>query len=620
MSPERPRHRPIPTDREFIQLDPEYQRRMEVAERIQSFRTFIRDDVGYSLQDQRYIDRGINICLTHEYNDQADKRSRRFDHTPYIYHPLAMAREAARMRLHPTIVLACLLHDVPEDVRYGGVETADLWIKQITRAFEKYPDRGRLIRILRAELKTESLQSKIPDTTERNEVTKYYLETPLGKTALRYLDDLREVPNGSVNGRIETMMDHEAIAEVIFDLNRIMTESFKDADGNSSDFDPAILVVKILDTWQNLQTSGFWKNQLSSGQGKDAKTIAKLIRARVLTNIAEFLGMRRIASDMTQNIALIQNIDNIDAPALRKVSESSGESDSQHPDELAQRASMVRSRLIRAKQIADLVRKIFLGKSSEDQLDITLQLPWGSVRGYVGIQRSETGVIVYHVRKSPTDEEESTLRSLSDIIRLTRAETEHAIRAGVYRAIGRPTTDYILRSHPTFTARVRVSNPNIPRLISCLRDPHNQQDKYIVPTISMSPESKIFHRGICMYTDTKDWREHHDVLVRFVDPRYVHLLNFFLSPQSFVQSMTSEDDTPYVIISNETMYLATNLTEYTLRQIATRSGLKDPVVSSLENPSNSFEVPEGEYHVLDNLWKKGELTSHIVVMMERKQI
>ena len=617
MSPERSLPRPIPLDRELMQLDPDYQRRMDIARHILSFRSFIRDDVGYSLKDQRYVDRGLNICLTHEYNESEDKRSRKFDHTPYIFHPLAMAREATRMRLHPTIVLACLLHDVPEDVRYGGVETADRWIKQITRTFEKYPDRDRLIRILRAELKTESFD-RVFDDANKKEVVKYYLETPLGKTALKYLQDLRKVPNGSTDGNINVENDREAIAEVIFDLNRIITESFKDSEGNASDFDPAILVVKILDAWQNLQTSGFWKNQLSSGQDKDAKTIAKLIRARILTNIAEFLGMRRIASDMTQNIALIQNIDNIDAPALRELSKSSRDSDSQRHDELAQRASMVRSRLTQAAQVANPVRKIFLGGKSKDQLDITLQLPWGSVRGDAGISRSETGVIVYHVRKSPPDADVDMHLPSSDILELTPTDTKNAVRAGIYSSIGRPTKDYILQTHRRFVARIRVSDPKIPRLISCLRDPHNQKGGYEVPNISDTPESRIFHRGICKFTDTKEWKEHHSVLSQFVDPRYVHLLNLFLSPQSFVDSMTSDHDVPYVIIANGTMYLATNLTEYTLRQIAESSGLRDPVVHPLENPDVVYDVQEGDRHVLNRLRAQGILKSHIVVVSERR--
>lgn len=201
----------------------------------------------YSSESILTIDRGLAIARTHEMNDIENRRIRKFDKEPYILHPLAMAQEALRMRQHPTIVAACLMHDVSEDVKLGKLQSSKDWMKHIESAFAGYYDRDRLMRILRAELKTKSLAQ----LKDKDAVVDFYTDTSLGKTALSYLEQLR----GNVS--ITTPQDREHIAEVLYDLNRIMSDSYVETSPGNKEFDPSILIVKILDTWQNLQTPGF---------------------------------------------------------------------------------------------------------------------------------------------------------------------------------------------------------------------------------------------------------------------------------------------------------------------------------------------------------------------------
>ena len=55
------------------------------------------------------------IQLAYEFADNAHKGQRRKSGEPYIIHPLAAAQKLAEMEMHQSIIIAALLHDVPED-------------------------------------------------------------------------------------------------------------------------------------------------------------------------------------------------------------------------------------------------------------------------------------------------------------------------------------------------------------------------------------------------------------------------------------------------------------------------------------------------------------------------
>jgi GTP pyrophosphokinase len=58
------------------------------------------------------------VKLAFEFAKTAHAGQKRMSGEDYIYHPLATAQTLAEMKLNPTIIIAGLLHDVPEDTKY----------------------------------------------------------------------------------------------------------------------------------------------------------------------------------------------------------------------------------------------------------------------------------------------------------------------------------------------------------------------------------------------------------------------------------------------------------------------------------------------------------------------
>jgi hypothetical protein len=553
-------------------------------------------EYGYSPESMLTIDRALAIARTHEMNEIESRRIRKFDREPYILHPLAMAQEAMRMRQHPTIVAACLMHDVPEDVKLNGLQSSEDWIKQIESAFVEYADRDRLMRILRAELKTESL-GKLED---KDAVVDFYTNTSLGKTALSYLKQLRG------NESIATHQDREHIAEVLYDLNRIMSDSYIADINGKKEFDPSILIVKILDTWQNLQTPGFWKTQLTSPD-KDAKTIAKLIRARVLTNVAEFLGMRKVASEMTQAIAAIHDVNNVNFPLLKKLEVGeNGEG-----NELNARLAQIGGRMQEAQNVIPGLKARLLDHT-EDNIEVVLQMPWAAAQTDADDFTAPTGQLIYYIRsRNPEQAVELKVHQPSNyMIDTTPLEDAKAVRALVYRQIGRRVHDFGIRDlQGHMISRVRAEEPAA-RYISTTKDPSfNPSSPHAVP------ERKLFHADVCKYT-TKT-KEGHVIpeSLRGIDTRMVRFLEFMLSPQTFLTHANGEKDRPYVIMMNGKVFLATNQTDVTVWEMAQSEGLQNPYVRyASASESSAVSVEQGDYHVLDKMVMQDNLPVRIMVV------
>lgn len=602
------------------------ERQQLISERILDFRKFIADKVGYSEANQAFIDRGLNIALSHEFNKDVDKRSRKFDKEPYIFHPLAMAREAARMRQHPTIVLAALLHDVPEDVKYGTLDSAEKWILHITDTFKDYPDKERLIRILRAELKTESFD-RVFDDANKKEVVKYYLDTPLGKTALGYLDSLRKESNSIIgtaakNGPTEE--DLSSIAEVIYDLNRILSESFTPIENGEKEFDATILIVKILDAWQNLQTPGFWRNQLGS-EDKIAKTVAKLVRARILTNIAEFLGMRQVGSDMSIAIASIQD----KGPTGLNLLESKlyAGVDTGSTDTYLRIRHELKEQLAHCQSLNPLIQEQIKVPENHPQREprAAYQMAWAP---------GEDLRVIWYSTCPPEQKGDVDISPISNEVMQNRHEyvtvvthrlsaRSGAVRAAFLEAYGRHAVEYPVL-YPLKSAgapqrimqgrlRFEETHDGCQRMIStCKAKEFNPAKRRKVPEI------RFFHQDICKYVTKTEVDPKKPLTLQKIDTNLTAFMDFMFSPSEFISRQSGEHDVPYIIISNQIVYLATNLTEYTLRQIAESSGLRDPVVHPLEDPDVDYDVKDDDRHVLDELRDQGLLKSHIVVVRERK--
>lgn len=97
------------------------------------------------------------IRLAYEFAESAHKGQKRASGEPYIIHPLTAAATLAEMKMPPVIIVACLLHDVPEDTNVTlkeieknfGSEVASL-VKGITKLGKiKYRGAERYIENLR---------------------------------------------------------------------------------------------------------------------------------------------------------------------------------------------------------------------------------------------------------------------------------------------------------------------------------------------------------------------------------------------------------------------------------------------------------------------------------------
>ena len=575
---------------------PDSRRQQHVAERSSELLRS-RSDIGYGDEARAVIGRAFHIASAHEMNGVENRRIRKFDKEPYILHPLAMAQEAMRMRQHPTIVAACLMHDVPEDVELGTLQSADQWMKHIDSAFAGYADRDRLMRILRAELKTESFDG----LEQKEEVVNSYTETSLGKTAMSYLRQLRGDESTT------TPRDREHIAEVLYDLNRIMSDSYIAKDGGEKEFDPSILIVKILDTWQNLQTPGFWKTQLTT-EDRDAKTVAKLMRARILTNIAEFFGMRKVASEMTQVIAAIHDVHNVDYPLLKKLEAGKNGEDL----ELDNRREAIATRMNQANSIIPRLRGM-LGMRSDENMEAVLQMPWAVAQQDADAFTAATGQVMYHIRGSddPAQTWISTASDFDYAINSFPLPDTQAIRALFYRQMGRLVHDHELTDTKKniVIARVRAEAPSA-RYISTTKDP-----SFKPPSPNAVPERKLFHPDVCKYTTkTKEESAVPDAL-KGIDVRFVRFLEFMLSPQTFLTHANGEVDRPYVIMMNGKVFLSANTTDVTLWDMAEAEGIRDPQVRAASTEKTSGNpILKGDQHILDRMVIEGNLPQRIVIV------
>ncbi|MFO0703238.1 MAG: hypothetical protein U0525_00770 [Patescibacteria group bacterium] len=561
------------------------------------------------------ISYSTNLARAYNLNEHIDRRLRRFDKYPYMDHPLEMAEEGVRMRLHPTIISALLLHDVAEDVRLRNLSTPDAWMKFFERAYDGYEDKDRLMRILKAELKTESLAAQFPDEAERKQVVDLYTNTPTGQTALGYLKELRagKVVEGETEDQktIKLENDKLKIAEVLFDLNNIFSESYIPDGKGGMVFDPSILIVKILDTWQNLKTPGFWGKQLLD-PNKEAATVAKLIRARILTNVAEFFGMRRVASDMTKALATVHDINLIDLPGLKDLLTKG--LDRTYFDK---RMQLQEDAMGRANgEEKDAISKHLVVENNDSavstppRIEAVFQMPYGDPPS-----RSSDNIV--HIVSSNPFHPTSFTDSINDGDIITSgvplSVTDGYLRPALQTALGRNTEEYLLYDSnrwPESSRRIRFENTDS-RIISSAKAREHKKTRVVE-----APEYALFHPGACRYSE-KDLGESGPYTLKthsgkVIDTRLTNLMDFMLSPHKFVSNGHNEETRSYVIIVRKKddeqeyseVYFANNKTDVTVHDIATRAGVTNPKVRALESDIWN-KVVEGDHDVLNRM-KNGE--------------
>jgi hypothetical protein len=176
--------------------------------------------------------------------------------------------------------------------------------------------------------------------------------------------------------------------------------------------------------------------------------------------------------------------------------------------------------------------------------------------------------------------------------------------------MGRQVHDYAMRDgDKNIIARVRAEAPSA-RYISTTKDTSfNPVSPHVVP------ERRLFHPDVCKYTTkTKE-----DVVVpkslQGVDTRFVRLLEFMLSPQTFLTHANGETDRPYVIMMNGKVFLATNTTDVTLWDMAQGENIPSPRVRAASaDKTSSKSICRNDAHVLDRMVRAKHLPLRIVIV------
>jgi hypothetical protein len=485
-----------------------------------------------------------------------------------------------------------MLHDVPEDVEFGSLNSSDAWLKTIEETYADYKDKDRLMRILRAEQKTETLD-KLPDQ-EKEAVIQYYTDTPLGKRALDYLSTVR---NG---GTPISHKDKKEVATVLYDLNRLMSDSFITDSKGEKFFDPSLLTVKILDTWQNLQTTGFWGKQLDDVK-KDAGTITKLIRARILTNIAEMFGMREVASSMTQNIAKLQNINDIHNPHILT-----------SPEERTERSNRIDAKLQEAQELSESVRQAF---KASDQKNVFLQMPWADPRTIEITDGLPTPTWYISSDRQLGAPDSKTTTQLADgyTLRGPMELSDGALRTTLGNALGRSFKEYFVEKDRVFYGKVKVGSA-APRMYHTLRSDAPTHRKKMMSEV---PERHIFHQLVTEYTRDDSDQSQKPKSLETIDTSLINLLEFFYSPREFLSSSADEAHRPYLIIIDGYYYLATNKTSTsTIYEMAQRHGIQHPTVCPIGEGQTAVLVEEGDADILNRMYSHGHLPYSAVIISE----
>jgi hypothetical protein len=330
--------------------------------------------------------------------------------------------------------------------------------------------------------------------------------------------------------------------------------------------------------------------------------------------------MRQVASEMTERLNKLMNLSDIDHPEL--VTDQ---------DLIATKPSIISPHV---NGLAESLRK------SESRwrnriVQPTAQVPWAEGNGFTG-----TPLPVIYVTKpagaSPRFNPGEKLSigegtsSITGVISEKQTVGDGALRAAFLSALGRETSDYLLRSSGDMTtaegvtiregeviAKIRVSEGK-PSIISTLR--HRYASSPISP--AEVPELGLFHPDVCLYTMSALERSTipQSLKDKDIDPAMIDLLEFMHSPREFMSDSTGSHDTPYVLIIEGKVSLATNKSDIkTISEMAKKAGVSNPVVYPIgSDPSEARPVVQGDSNILNALRGAGHLTSgkHMVVIRE----
>lgn len=237
----------------------------------------------------------ILATVAHQFNRKEEKRIRKSDGSPYIFHSLEMAERLVKDGFDWLTVAATLLHDVPEDVDLGrGLKGKKVWIDVIRREFNLVSEaNGVIVGINKDRKAGDLLVQLIEGVTEKD------FDFNIGGRDRGELDRISEGAlfkiikayverGGLINpkdlGRSISIEERNAIAAVTYNLEKIFEAALQSPDHWR------IFIIKIADIWQNYQTIDFVKP-------------AKILRGKIAANLAEWMGWYEMRSAIISLLA-----------------------------------------------------------------------------------------------------------------------------------------------------------------------------------------------------------------------------------------------------------------------------------------------------------------------------
>lgn len=501
---------------------------------IQSELAAIAEDEGYSAKDRKALSDAIVICQMHQINRNESKVYRKKEPVPYANHPMEMARRVLEMRQDMKLVIACMLHDIPEDVQFGELlQTPEQLLNFIAWKFGKYDRKGEIVRIISAETKTSD--EEVEDL-KKPEVQAYLLHSGIGRIMTRQTKDfLRNTDTqNSYESDELSESDRLTLCKVIFDMCRMMEASF-----TNGTFDPRILMTKIMDAWQNLATDGFWVDNLKAREKGAVSSVAKLIRTRILINLAETLGYREVASEMTERLIKIQEINDIHIPNFGLGTEINLK------EWAATKAHVEKN--IEDGYIAD-------DEHNTVTIHVYSRMPWGQEAN----ENTRTGLTLYaygHPWEQTKDEPQVSKTEQEYPLRYMWGKSAMTLTGLLQNEIGRPTEEFeLLEMIDGQVVRIGTirKEPFSSRWAATTRARHKNPIK-----ATDVPERNIFHDDLTKYACAPNMPE----ILQLHGGRWLEAFPYFLSPRAYRRQGNKYDGFSFAVIVKGKLFLARNIVQ-----------------------------------------------------------
>lgn len=264
------------------------------------------------------------VRLAYEYAKKAHARQKRLSGEPYISHPLATAMNLAEMKLSQDIIIAGLLHDVPEetnpenpeialrDIKHNFGEDIAFMVRGITklgkikyRGMERYLENLRKMFVAMAE-DVRVIFIKFADRLHNLENLEVHPPAKQKRIALETMEIYAPIANrlgmGEIKGRLEDLSFKYLYPKEYEELKKEVTPRLKAKEEYLKK-----IRIKVLKNIANY--SGYQKIKVYSIHGRTKRlwSIYKKLKEKNsdLTKIYDLVALRIIVDTITECYATL---------------------------------------------------------------------------------------------------------------------------------------------------------------------------------------------------------------------------------------------------------------------------------------------------------------------------